>query len=156
MSELPFGFTDALHIDEPFPWRGIAFAVLLLWLLYRFVKSLRRERTVTASPPTSVVLPRGRFLEKVQKLRRHYLRSKDFRAGCHELAGLLRSHFEAKRSQPFSVLTVREIEASIGDTAVSRLFSLLANLQFSRQPPSKSDFEGACDLALEVSKAGRK
>ena len=51
--------------------------------------------------------------------------------------------------------TVREIEASVGDTAVSRLFSLLATLQFSRNPPDESDFEGACALALDVSVKAR-
>ena len=156
MSDLPFGFTDALHINEPFPWRGIVFAFLLLWLLYRFIKSLRRERVVSAPPPSAPVRTRSRFAQEIQRLRKRYLSSKDFRAGCHELADLLRQHFESKRKHPFSVLTAREIERRVGDSAVSRLFSLLADLQFSRRPPSKSDFEGACDLALDVSKGKKR
>ena len=155
MNELPFGFTDALHIDEPFPWRNIVFTLLLLWLLYRFVRSLKRD-SPPKRPSAPARQPRSRFGQQISALRKRYRRSKDFRAGCHELSEILRQHFEAKRKKPFSVLTVGEIQEEIGDGAVSRLFSLLANLQFSRQEPSKSDFEGACDLALDVSKVSRR
>lgn len=156
MNDLPFGLTDALHINEPFPWRGIALAILVLWLLYRFVRSLRRERSDEKPPPARVTLPRGQFAQDVKRLRERYLATEDFRAGCHELAGLLRRHFGAKRGLPFPVLTVQEIEERLGDTALARLFGLLETLQFSRTPPDKSDFEGACALAIDVSVSSRR
>ena len=156
MSGLPFGLTEPLHLDEPFPWRAIVVAILLLWLLARFLRSLRRNRQEPPAEPVPPPVPRSRIAEEIRALRTRYGRSKDFRAGCHELAEMLRSFFEAKRDVPFSTLTVGEMKPKLGDTAVVRFFSLLADLQFSRRTPTKSDFEGACDLALDVTRHGRR
>lgn len=152
MIGLPHGFTEPLHIDKPLPYGLIAtllvLIALLVWLIHR-----RRKRK-SQEPPTP---PRRRrrpgIRGAIESLRRKHLKGKNFRLACHELAAALRDHFDRETGHPISSLTTREMIARIGDTALTRMFGLLAQLQFSRSKPSRSDFEGACDLALDVTRS---
>ncbi|MFQ5527331.1 MAG: hypothetical protein ACE5GX_13845 [Thermoanaerobaculia bacterium] len=158
MIGLPHGLAEPLHIDEPFPTWKLVVAALVAWLLYRlarwFLARLSAARAaVPRLPPPRI--PASGIVGLIGEIRRRY--HGDYRRGCHELAAALRRHFgqesgtrSSVRRHPFPKLTVGEIRARIGDTAISRLFGLLAELQFFRREPTKSDFEGACDLAIDV------
>ena len=50
----------------------------------------------------------------------------------------------------FTRMTAREIEDRVGERPATRLLALLSDLQFGRREPGRSDFEGACKLAAEV------
>ncbi len=157
MEELPAGLADPLHLAQPFPFRTLAviglLAVLaLLWMLWRRLRRRRPPAPAAAvSPPLSppaagigaaITAIRGRFLDA------------DRRRGCHQLSETLRAHLERGGRHRFSTLTAGEIAAAIGDVAVARFFDLLADLQFGRREPSRSDFDGLCDLACDVVVAG--
>ena len=91
----------------------------MLWLLIRFLRSLKRE---SEQQPSSkpIVIPRSRFADRIRELRKRYRRSKDFRAGCHELAEILRQHFEAKRKHRFSVRFMSNDSPDIRPDQVTR------------------------------------
>ncbi len=158
MNGLPTDLADPLHLLDPSRYRealialGVAALVALIWILWR---RLRRRpapspRPATPPPPTAATLT---GIEKaIADIRARYAESLDFRKGCHELSQNLRSHFESASRKPLSTLTAREIAAAIGDTAVSSVFELLAELQFRRRQPSSDEFEGICDMAVTVSR----
>ena len=158
MSALPHGVADPLHINEPFPIWTLVVAGLMLWLLYRLVRFLKQRSAEAISPPPSPSLPAprsSRIAAVIEDIRRRYRERKAYRSGCHELAAALREHFDSGHStkDPMTTLTAAEMTRRIGDTAVSRLFGVLSELQFYRRPPTQSDFDGACDLALEVAES---
>jgi hypothetical protein len=75
-----------------------------------------------------------------------------YRKGCHELAAALREHLgeQLESGHAVATLTAAEMADRFGDTGFARFFDLLSQLQFHRRQPTRSDFEGACELALEV------
>lgn len=155
MSSLPHGITGALHIDEPFPRWTLLAAALLLWLLYRLYSRLRErlaESPAPSAPPAPAEPDPAGFGARVDAIRRRTLASGTYREGCHELAAELRAYCARYLEPGASLLhlTAAEIARRVGDTAVARFFGLLARLQFHRRPPSRSDFDGACDLAIAV------
>lgn len=160
MTSLPHGLADPLHIDEPFPLWTLVAGALVLWLLYRMVRSLRERLTVRpASVPVAIPTEKppedGGIASVIEAIRRRYRRHEAYRHGCHELASALREHFDRSAEKPttsdsLTTLTAAEMARNLGDSAVARLFGLLAQLQFYRRAPTRSDFDGACDLALEV------
>lgn len=158
MNALPHGIADPLHINEPFPLWMVLAAGLLLWLLYRLFRLVQRRR---AEPPPSVVAPppipagASGIATVIEAIRRRYRKRKAHRHGCHKLAAALRKHFDRdlERKASLATLTAAEMTRLIGDTPVARLFGVLSELQFYRRPPTRGDFEGACDLALEVAES---
>lgn len=154
MNPLPHGIADPLHIDEPFPTWALVAAALGVWLLYRLFRYVRDRPAVPLPVLESSPAPAqdGRIGSVIEAIRRRAFERNALRAGCHELAAALREHFGRNLAPGVSLehLTASEIERRLGDTAVSRYFRLLSGLQFLRRPPTASDFDGACDLALEV------
>lgn len=156
MTSLPHGFTEPLHILEPFPWGRllllglvatlVAALVLLLWRWWR--RSRSATPAVPAAPPPPPAIPG--ILDSLEELRRRYLESALHRQGCHALSELLRRHFGGHHDLPFVFLTAQEIAGRAGDTAMTRLLRVLSDLQFARRPPGAGDFDGACDLARDV------
>ena len=153
MNRLPSGLADPLRIGPPFPWwlllAGallLAAALLLLW------RRSRRPATVAPSPP-----PPGRMsiLSAIRALKNRYHKASSFRQACHELSTLLRAHFEQRHRKPFTTETSREIGQRLGDTALSRFFSLMSETQFRRHEPQKNDFDGLCDLAEGLVESGK-
>ena len=149
MTGLPHGLTAPLHIDRPPPYGLMAIALLLL--------VIRRKRSAEKTIPPVLSTPQtGDIGTLIEELRRRHRRLSDFRLACHELAAELRTYYDRKMRRSISTLTTREMVGRLGDTAVTRLFQLLAELQFSRKSPSRNDFEGACDVALEVPNASSR
>ncbi len=153
MKELPADLADPLHVLAPIPWQTLAWVALLamlaaLWILWR---KLRRQKPTTAPPrpppkPASRGTGIGGIIDQIQQ---RYIDT-DPRHGCHELSAALRTHYEQESGRRLSTSTVREIAAAIGEGAVPRLFGLLADLQFGREAPTSSDFQGACEVARDV------
>jgi hypothetical protein len=154
MKQLPADLADPLHILSPIPWQTLAWLALAallaaLWLLWR--KLRRRRLPATAPPPANAKPPRrGTGIRAtIDAIQQRYI-DVDPRDGCHQLSAALRSHYETVSGKRLSTATVREILAAIGDGAVPRLFGLLADLQFDREEPTRSDFRGACEVARDV------
>jgi hypothetical protein len=151
MSPLPYGLTEPLHIEEPFPWLLVFNTLLAIFLLIRRWLKKRRQRVEKRPERKTPVRAKG-LAHDIALLRERYRGHKaNFRAACHELSALLRDHLEVTRRKPYGSLTAREMAKSLGDDKISRFFALLSELQFSRRRPTRSDFEGACSLALEAS-----
>ena len=155
MSDLPHGLTEPLRYLQPFPWPALVAAGLALALALAVALALRRRpRRAPAPPAAAPVAPAaavaGGALAELRGLRRRHLEAATYRRGCHDLSAFLRRHLEATRRRPFSSWTAREVRRAEGDTAFSRLLALVSELQFSRRPPARSDFEGICDLAGEL------
>lgn len=155
MSSLPHPITEALHIDEPFPTWTLLVAALLLWALYRGYRYWRARAAAAPSEPVRAAPPPPegeRIVSVIEAIRQRTLEQHAYRAGCHQLAAALKEHFGRSLSpeRSFERMTASEIARRIGDGAVSRYFDLLSRLQFFRRPPSRNDFDGACDLALDV------
>ena len=153
MKELPADLADPLHILGPIPWQTLAWLALLafliaLWWLWR---KFRSQEPATPSPPAPPApAPGGTGIASViDEIQQRFV-DVDPRHGCHELSEALRSHYERQSGHRLSTATVGEIVSSIGDSAVSRFFKLLADLQFGRAEPSADDFNGACEVAKDV------
>jgi len=153
MKELPADLADPLHILHPIPWQALTWLMLAallaaLWMLWR---KLRNQQKPATAPSTAAGARRGApgIQGIIDAIQQRYL-DVDPRDGCHELSAALRSHYEAASGKPLSTSTVREIVAAIGDGSVPRLLGLLADLQFGRQEPTRSDFRGACEVARDV------
>ena len=103
----------------------------------------------------AVPLAESRIATVIEAIRRRYREREAYRPGCHKLAAALREHFgrDLEGRDSLTTLTVTEMARLIGDTPVARLFGLLSELQFYRRVPTESDFDGACDLALEVAES---
>ncbi len=161
---LPGGLAGPLHFPSPPGWSLPAAAVLLaavlLWQLWRWLRRrAARPPAPVPSRPSAPPTPVGIF-ELLGSLLRRHLTAGSYRAGCHELSGALRRHWEeqglggAARSR-LTRLTAREARRQLGDRPAIRLLELLSQLQFGRSEPSRNDFEGACKLAAELV-SGRK
>ena len=156
---LPHGLAEALHYRDPFPWGWTVAATLLallaLWVvLWARARARRRPPAAPAPvpPPSPPPVPASGLKEEIRRLLRRY--RYDPRGGCHELAALLRRHLGESRGRDLTRHTARELERELGDGPVSRLFHLLAELQFARRRPSADDLSGACELALEAASGG--
>ncbi len=160
---LPAGLSGPLHILEPegfSPWWWFLAAVLL-YLLWRRLRRWWREIPARMPRTTSPNRRPGKGkgggpTKQIQRLQALYRTTGQYREGCHALARMLRE-FVAEGQLGRAVrggrcLTARELAEPLGDTALSRFFQLLADLQFDRREPDSDDFDGACDLAVDIAR----
>lgn len=155
MNGLPGGLADPLHLSYPVPWTALMiFGLLLLFgiLLALLLAWVRRPSTPPPVPQPAAPARGVGIADAIEELRRRHGTSSSFRVGCHELALLLRRHFEQASGHEYSTWTAGEMRRHVGDTALSRFFGFLADLQFGRRRPNQNDFDGACDLALDVAR----
>ncbi len=148
--ELPAGLADPLHLPKAVaPWMvGCGCLVLLLlavllvlWGLYRLGKRVKAKPRAAKPPPP----PRARaggIGSRIEALAEEF--TADPRQGCHQLAAMLRDHFEADRRERLDHLTAREIGSRLGDGKIAKLLLQLAGLQFGRDEPSPRAFRGIC------------
>lgn len=167
MSELPHGITDPLHIEPPFPTWAVILGVLLLWFVYRLLKAWK-ERSAGDGSRVEVPAPappkQSRIGAVIKDIRTAALAEGAYRRGCHQLAAVLREHCDRylDRGGALAHLTAAEMALRLGDTALTRYFDRLSRLQFERRPPTRREFDEACDLALDVAvdlvteRAGRR
>jgi hypothetical protein len=160
---LPAGLSGPLHILEPegfSPWWWLLGAILL-YLLWRRLRRWWREvpsRTPRAStrPGRGKAGPAHGLTRSIERLRTVTHATGQYRAGFHALAQTLRESIEAGRlgrAVPGGrCLTARELAEPLGDTALSRFLHLLADFQFDRREPDGDDFDGACDLAVDIAR----
>jgi len=149
MNELPVDLAPPLHLMEPgglSAW-WLLFLPLLAYLLTRWLKGRHAPVPSAAAaplPPALHIRPSGLAAE-IDALHKQYKGKSDYRRGCHQLAKLLRRHVAGSVA-----LTAREIASTLGDVGITKIFPLLAELQFSREEPRRSDFSGICELAQET------
>ena len=160
MNQLPAGLAEPLHLVNPYPYgKALAFlaALLLLALLWAWWRRRRRSApsSPAAAPPPIPPPPPASTIEKaIAEIRLRYVETRRHREGCHELAEVLRTYYEKACGKPLSRLTVREIGTVLGDSAVTALFELLAEMQFRRRQPSSDEFSQICETATDVAKSG--
>lgn len=156
MKQLPAGLADPLHLSYPIPWKllfGLALLLLAGILFALFRAWLRRPRPPKPSQAPVTALPRpSGIADAIARLRQRHRDAVAFRSACHELSTLVRRYFESSTGRGYSTLTAGEIRREVGETPGSRFFSFLADIQFGRGAPTRNDFEGACDLALDVTR----
>lgn len=153
MNELPVDLAPPLHLMESggsSPWWFLLLP-LLAFLLARWLRKGRPpEPPAAAASAQSAPAPRpSNLAAKIDALHKQYKGKSDYRRGCHELARLLRQHVTGTLT-----LTAREIANTMGEVGLSKIFPLLAELQFSREEPRRSDFSGICELAQEAARDG--
>lgn len=155
MSALPHGLGEPLHYVDP-AWARMlllalaaAFVAAILWWLKR--RAARAAKAPGGEAAVRFRGPKERFglADEIEALKQRIGEHQDYRAGCHELALMLREHFTGKRGPRLFTLTAREIGARLADATLGSLFELLSDLQFRRIRPSREDFEGICDLASD-------
>ncbi len=165
---LPGPPAGPLHFPSPpsCAWLVIWFlliAGLVVWLGRLLWRRLRRHLASRPKPPRRQPARRGGAFgigSAIATILDRNLQAGSYRRGCHELSGALRRHWEERglvrpAGPPFTRMTAREIEGRVGDLPATRLLRLLSELQFGRREPDRSDLEGACTLAVEVTtKAG--
>ena len=158
MTPLPSGLADPLHLAFPVHWKWLAVAAALFLatviLLLLRVWLRRRRRRVRARPePAPRQLPPAGILDEIEALRGRYRTGSGLRRACHELSALLRGYF-GRSSPRFSTLTAGEIRRHLGDGRTASFFGSLARVQFGRSRPTRKDFDGVCDLAIEAVREG--
>jgi hypothetical protein len=152
MNELPVDLAPPLHFMEPggFSAWWLLFPLLAL-LLSRWLRGRRSPVPTSSTTPlreAPKVQPTG-LAEEIDALREQYKGKSDYRRGCHELAWLLRQHVVGTMA-----LTAHEIAATLSTAGISKVFPLLAALQFRRKEPRRSDFTGICELAQKATRHG--
>lgn len=153
---LPAGLADPLHFPdaEVSGWLPALLLLALLWLLSRWWSRRRSPAGAAPSPAPAPPTAGDWLIEALGELRREHLARRTYRQGCHDLAALLRSHFERLGSDtvrlPWTRLTAREIRQQAGDLPATRFLSQLAALRFGRAEPSRDDLEGACRQAIDL------
>lgn len=164
LPDLPHGLEEARHILdlEALRWALWALAALVVVLLaYRWLRRLRQRAEVEPPTPEPAPMPvpmsLPRVVTRILDLRDRHLSAGTFRQGCHELAALLRSHYESLWHEPLETKTAREIRrlgarriGAQGGGAPGHLFGELEGLQFARREPTADDLETVCDLAADV------
>lgn len=159
---LPHDLAGPLHIldFDRIAWAlaAVAALLMLLWAVYLWRRVLRPA--IEAQPKT----PRRRrpirdagIRSTIVKLYETHRIRGSFRQGCHDLAELLRGHFQSTFQQPYSTYTVGEIlDAQRRKTVkadggpVANLFRRLEELQFRRREPAEDEFRSVCDEAKDV------
>lgn len=160
---LPVDLEDVLHLLDPQPQDTSStwlFGLLASLTILAFLSWLARRRKSTA--PVAQPAPRRPKAQNASVLARHIdelrteiLDSGRFRQGCHRLAVLLRQRGETVEAKPMTRWTSGQIGGFLGDVPMSRVIALLTELQFGRNEPDQSDFEGVCELARDAGEGRR-
>jgi len=154
--ELPLELAEPLHLLPALPlaeltWLAALLALAALLLLYR--RWLRRRQQPESDRPIRLKpVPDRRSIQlRVLTIGKEAFESGEYRRACHRLAATLRDHLEATATPaPYSALTAVEIGERLGGRMLTRVFTLLAELQFQPQEPSRTDYRAIHDLTLEA------
>ncbi len=159
--DLPADLVAPLHLPDPYPhpawlWLAALLLLALLWTWWRRSRRRRAQTTPWTPPPPAPAAAASGISAAIDEILHRY-KDTDRRQGCHRLSETLRVHLETKTRKRCTTFTVREIATELGDQAVAAFFELLRDLQFGRREPSRSNFEGICEMATAVaSRAGGK
>ncbi|MDY7093627.1 MAG: hypothetical protein SX243_11715 [Acidobacteriota bacterium] len=157
--ELPAGLGDPLHLDEPWLWTWVLWALALLvidlWWWRGIVSGLRRLDRAASAPapvPAAVESPGPDW---VQRLHRTHAEAGTYRRGFHALSELVRQDLDAAHGGGglWARFTARELEEHSQATrhpAALRFLRMLERHQFRRRDPTESDWGRMCRLAREV------
>ncbi len=156
---LPEPPADPLHILPPeillMLLAGVALLLLALaWLVLR--RFLRRKPPATATPPPPVRkpeetgTPEAGFTVRIEAIERKYLKTKEFRDGCHVLAAAVKTHLGQSTGLDAERMTSPEIARAVKDQRVGRLMTDLSWRRYGRGEPRRKHFVEACARAREV------
>jgi hypothetical protein len=164
----PGPLAEPLHFPHPglARWPVLALlALAALWALYRRWQRRRPRVTAAAAPPAAPTPPRlpagprapkaSTLGQRLYALQQRILATRAYRDGCHELAGLLKGHFESKglgsgKRLRYTRMTAREVLRTTGHRAASELLVQLSDLRFGRDEPTRGEFRQLCRRAQKV------
>jgi hypothetical protein len=161
LRELPAGLGEPLHLQEPWIWSWLLWALVLLvldlWWWRRIVGDLRRlSRPVRRPRPPRTAPAKTDGSDELQRLHRTHAEAETYRQGCHALSQLVRRELDAAQGRPalWTRFTARELEdrqaATAEHPAQLRFLRMLERHQFRRRGPTESDWNRMCHLAREV------
>ncbi len=167
MEGLPAPPAAPLHILPPaillMLLAGVALVLLALiwWLLRRF----RRRRAAAEPPPpaptptptptptlqpTPAAAPAAGLADRIEAIERKFLKTKEFRDGCHVLADAAKAYLGKRTGLAVERMTSPEIAAAVEDQQVGRFMVGLSRRRYGRDEPRRKHFVEACREAREV------
>ncbi len=154
---LPSPPADPLHIMPRALFilllAGIALLVLaLLFLLLRYF-ALRRPRPVEEPPPPQLAptpTPATGIGSRIRALEDEFLKTKQFREGCHILARVVKAHLGRSSGHPIERMTSPEIAIMVEDQRVGSFMTDLSRRRYGREEPRRRHFVKACAEAREL------
>ncbi len=159
MEGLPAPPAAPLHILPPaillMLLAGVALVLLALiwWLLRRF----RRRRAAAEPPPpapalqpTPVAAPAAGLADRIEAIERKFLKTKEFRDGCHVLADAAKAYLGKRTGLAVERMTSPEIAAAVEDQQIGRFMVGLSRRRYGRDEPRRKHFVEACREAREV------
>ncbi len=155
---LPEPPADPLHILPPasLPVLLAALAVLLLVLAWMMLRRFSRRKPAAATTPPPVPEPAATgtpetgFTARIEAIERKYLKTKEFRDGCHALATAVKTHVGRSTGLDAERLTSPEIARAVEDQRVGRFMIDLSWRRYGRNEPRRKHFVEACARAREV------
>lgn len=135
-------------------WLGLFALLLALWFWAR--RRMRpRPAPLPAGPPAPPPPPppRAGVEARIREIRREGCRTGEFRAGCHALSALMRSHLQGRLGKRLETLAAEEMGPVLGDPVTAGYFLDLELLQFGRDEPGGEAFIGACNRSVEIARA---
>ncbi len=155
---LPSPPADPLHIMPRALFilllAGIALLLLgLLFLLLRYF-ALRRPQSVEEAPPPPRLVPTptpaSSIGSRIRALEDEFLKTKQFREGCHILARLVKAHLGRSTGHPIERMTSPEIAIMVEDQRVGSFMTDLSRRRYGREEPRRRHFVKACAEAREL------
>jgi hypothetical protein len=145
----------------PISWWQLVLAALVAWATWRWLsKPVKPAAPATVAAPVPAVgaptVPRSDFVKRLQDLEGRFLGIEDYRAGCHALAELVRTHLEKQVGQEVEALTAVEMTTVFKDPRVGRYATELRDAQFARESPTRELFRRLCREAKQLFGEGQR
>lgn len=155
---LPAPPADPLHVVPEWSIMlleavAILLALFLAWLALRYLPRRRPPAPAPAPPPVpraSVPVPSAGVATRIEAIERKFLKTKEYREGCHVLAGVAKAHLGKRTGKPVERMTSPEIAMVIEDPRVGGFMTRLSRRRYGRDEPRRKHFVKACAEAREL------